>query len=106
MFEAKRGHRVDLIGYPASLSTTGNSTVIRVPLPIVLRMLHFPPSSLARCRMPSRPKWSPALSSCQTRRPNPESRSELDLSVAEGLTRTFSLLLCWQAFVRASWAMR
>ena len=40
----------------SSLGTTGNSTMTRVPLPVLLRMLHFPPSNLARCRMPSRPK--------------------------------------------------
>ena len=40
----------------SSLGTTGNSTMTRVPLPALLRMRHLPPSSLARCRMPSRPK--------------------------------------------------
>ena len=30
---------------------------MRVPLPSPLRMLHFPPSNLARCRMLSKPKW-------------------------------------------------
>jgi hypothetical protein len=55
-----------------SLNTTGNSTVIRVPLPAELRMLHFPPSSLARCRMPSRPKRFPCTAFASN--PIPQSR--------------------------------
>jgi hypothetical protein len=40
----------------SSRNTNGNSTVTRVPVPIVLRMLHFPPNNRTRCRMPSKPK--------------------------------------------------
>ena len=43
-FQALADYAIDA----QALSTTGSSTMTRVPLPNLLWMLHFPPSSLAR----------------------------------------------------------
>ena len=90
-----------------SLNTKGNSTVTRLPLPAALRMLHFPPISLARCRDPFQAEmvWGTAFGS-KPGSPVHQSRFGPDRRCCTKLTCTFSLLLYWQAFAKASWEIR